>query len=129
MKVTLLDSLFAKCVKLEMGAVYQEYGERTYLFGNCEYCGEFLMLQCSHFHGRVRLTTRWYEDNISVICGACHKMFEEHPDLHTEWFKKRLGSGRFEKLSIRAMKTIKELSIDKEQLTKDLKERIRILEG
>ena len=129
MKLTPLDSLFAKYIKLKSGAEYQEYDGRKYLFGNCEYCGQWAILQCSHLHGRARRTTRYDEDNVSSICGGCHKYLDDHPPAHVDWFKKRLGSDKFEQLSIRSEKTIKELSIDYDALEQEFKEGIRKLEG
>jgi len=127
-KETPLDIIFAKCIKLKIGAEYQEYNSRKYLFGNCEYCGQWEMLQCSHFHSRVRLTTRFDEENVSALCGGCHKNMEEHPDDHNDWFKKRLGSDRFEKLSIRAHMTIKDLPIDQKKLLAYYKKKIKEME-
>jgi len=50
----------------------------------------------------------------------------ENPHIHTDWFKKRLGSERFENLNIRSNTIIK---IDRDKIESDLKERIKLLEG
>ena len=84
--------------------------------GVCEYCGEKKSLQCSHFHGRRKLSTRYDPENCCGICFSCHQYFHEHPNIHTEFFKKRLGSERFEQLNIRANMIKKMSKLDKENL-------------
>ena len=130
MKITVEDSLFAKYIKLKIGAVYQEDDNgKNFLFGNCEHCGQWKVLECSHLHSRVRKTTRFDEENVAALCGGCHKYLGEHPPAHTSFFKQRLGSDRLEKLEIRSNMTIKDLPYDKKELRKDLKAKIRRLEG
>ncbi len=121
MKTSLEDRLFSKYIRLKAG-------------WRCEACGQYIgesnrNLHCAHFHGRKRLTTRWDEDNAASLCGGCHQDFDDHPDMKNDWFRKRLGSERFEELGIRARKTIKEIPLDRKELKADLKEKIRQLEG
>ncbi len=97
----------------------------------CEYCGKYVgfkRLQCSHFFGRRRKSIRYDLDNCSALCMSCHMFLGENPYLHTEWFKKRLGSGKFEELSIRAIKIVRLTKEDKEKIKEDLKEKIKLLE-
>lgn len=98
--------------------------------GGCEYCGRgtsnYLDLDCSHFIKRWKLSTRFDIDNASGICRDCHRFLESNPYQHTEFFKKRLGSDRFEKLNIRAETICKP---DLEKITLDLKEKIKLLGG
>jgi len=50
----------------------------------------------------------------------------ENPYIHTEWFKKRLGSERFEQLNILANTVHK---VDEMDIRDKLKEKIKLLEG
>lgn len=73
----------------------------------CEKCGKIYPpgarnLQCSHFFGRRKKSTRFDPDNASGLCFACHQRFTEHPLEHVKWFEKRLGQKRFEALTLRA---------------------------
>jgi len=72
--------------------------------GYCERCGRFYgydgwkKLQCSHYIGRSKRSTRWDEDNACALCFGCHQYFTSHPYEHTEWFKKRIGQEKFDSL-------------------------------
>lgn len=124
-KLDKLDILFSKVVR--MRAIADT--------GGCEYCGtqkypitkedgtEFpawKQLHCSHYVGRRHRGTRWDLDNASGICFPCHIRLGGLPFVHTEWFKKRLGSKKFDELNIRAETIAK--NIDKEALKASLKE-------
>lgn len=108
-----IDKLFSRFIRLRAG-------------GRCEYCRQVKPLQCSHYHGRRKRSTRWFEDNCSALCFSCHIYLGENPYQHTEWIKKRLGSERFELLNIRAETTC--TKPDKEAIKRDLKEKISMLE-
>jgi len=59
------------------------------------------------------------------LCFSCHQYLGGNPYIHTEWFKGRLGSERFEQLNIQAEMIVK---VDKERIQKDLEEKIKLLE-
>ena len=64
--------------------------------GICERCGSrkgWDKLQCSHFFGRAKKSTRWDEENASALCFGCHQYFTSHPLEHADWFQARLGEG------------------------------------
>ena len=115
-KIDPLDILFSRLV-------------RTLANGKCEFCGnpkEMGKLQCSHYHGRRKKSVRWDLENACGICFSCHQHFGENPYVHTEWFKKRLGSERFEQLNIRAETT--HPKPDKEAIKEYLEKRLGIEE-
>ncbi len=119
MKVTPEDALFSKYVRLLADGV-------------CEYCGRTVghqKLHCSHFHGRRKLSTRHDPDNVSAICGGCHTYFHDNPNIHTEFFQKKLGSSRYEELNIRAQTILKRTTVNKKELRADLRSRIKRLEA
>lgn len=108
-----LDVLFSRLVRLLAD-------------GKCEYCGLTKRLECSHFHGRRKRSTRWDISNAAGLCFSCHNYLQENPYQHTEWFKKRLGSEKFEALNVRAEMIVKP---DKAKIEADLREGIRLLGG
>lgn len=113
-KLNPLDILFSKYVRLKAGGV-------------CEYCGRTTTLQCSHYHGRRKRILRWDEENVSAVCFSCHMYLGENPYQHTEFFKKRLGTDRFEKLNIRAETT--HPKPDLVAIMAQLKEKIKLQES
>ncbi len=114
-RIDKLDVLFSKFIRLRAG-------------GKCEYCGKpTKRLQCSHFHGRRKRSTRYDPANACGLCFSCHQYLGEHPNIHTEFFKKRLGTERFEELNIRA--GIIPAKLDKEKVEAGLLDKIQLLEG
>jgi len=107
-----LDKLFSLYIRTKAGGV-------------CEYCARMGRLEASHFHGRRKGSTRYDEDNVVALCHSCHMYLQEHPNIHSEWFQKRLGSERYELLNIRAQQIVK---VDKETLKKEFQEKIKQLE-
>jgi len=115
-KLDKLDVLFSKIVRLRAG-------------GYCEHCGQykgFKGLQCSHFFGRRRKSVRYDIENAAGLCFSCHSYLGENPYVHTEWFKKRLGSERFERLSIRAEMIVKP---DRHAIEAELRNILKTMEG
>lgn len=112
-RVDPLDRLFSSYIRIKAGGV-------------CEYCGRMGRVETSHFHGRRKGSTRYDEDNVVALCHSCHMYLQEHPNIHSEWFEKRLGSERYELLNIRAQKIIK---VGKEALKREFTEKIRRLEN
>ena len=112
-KIDPLDVLFSRFVRLRAGGV-------------CEYCEKPKKLQCSHFHGRRKKSVRWDGGNAAGLCFSCHQYLGENPYVHTEWFKRHLGSEKFEALNIRANISWKP---DRDKLEAELKDKIKLLEG
>ena len=70
---------------------------------------------------------RYDPDNACGLDFACHQYLGSNPYAHTEFFKKRLGSERFEELNIRA--EITPAKLDKDKVEATLLDKIKILEG
>lgn len=94
----------------------------------CEYCGQKGKVEVSHFHGRRKWITRLDEENVAVLCSGCHQRFHEHPDLHTEFFKKRLGSERLDALRARCEIVKQRKKCDDREIEAALKAKIKLLE-
>lgn len=72
--------------------------------GGCERCGHpytWMKLQCCHFHGRVKRSVRWDEDNAIGLCFGCHQYLDSHPLEKVEFFQQKLD-GVFDLLNVRA---------------------------
>jgi len=128
-----LDDLFSQVVRM---SVYSD-GEAS-----CEYCGRvyhdtvkdngetfeaWKHLECSHFKGRRRVSTRHDLDNCAALCKSCHRFLGENPDTHTAFFKKRLGSDKYDNLQARANTICKLSKADKEEIKARLKSKLAIL--
>lgn len=59
-------------------------------------------LDCSHFWGRGRESTRFDPFNCVALCRACHQYFTSYPAEHDAWYRKRLGDQQFKLLMVRA---------------------------
>lgn len=110
--------------------VFSEYIRKRAVFNTlgCEFCGSqraWDRLQCSHFHGRRSRMTRYDPENACGLCFTCHIFLGEHPNIHSEFFKKRLGSDGFEQLNIRANQICKMTEEMKDRIGASLKAQIK----
>jgi len=95
-------------LKIEpLDKLVSEYVRRRAIerIGGCERClsgkTDYKQLQCSHFHGRAKKSTRHDEDNLAGLCAGCHMYLTAHPLEHVEWFKNHLGQEAFDLLNSR----------------------------
>lgn len=51
----------------------------------CRRCGSQSGLQCSHFQGRRKESTRFDPDNADCLCFGCHAYFTANPYEHVQW--------------------------------------------
>ena len=59
-------------------------------------------LHCSHFWGRARKSTRFDSKNCIALCHGCHSFFTANPELHRQFYLKRIGQKEYDALMIRA---------------------------
>jgi len=79
--------------------------------------------QCSHYIGRgAGSSLRWFPDNLTALCGSCHRFFGNDPDEHTAFIKKLLGDVRFEELKTRKHKTMKYTKPEKREMAAHYRE-------
>ena len=98
---------------------------RTRAGSVCEYCGNiWRQLHAYHFHGRKKASTRLDEENVACLCSTCHSDFHTHPNIHTDWMKKRLGSAKYELLNIRAEQYMKMGKLDIKERAEYYKKRL-----
>lgn len=96
-KIRTADKHFSKCIRERAG-------------WKCERCGSQHQentqgLHCSHFHGRGKWATRFDPDNCEALCYGCHSYMEQHPVLHEQRIRKKLGEGLFQILLEKARST------------------------
>lgn len=58
-------------------------------------------LHCSHYFSRAYNVTRYYPDNLSSLCGACHDELGKDPGLHDAFVRNKLGDVRMSELRFR----------------------------
>jgi hypothetical protein len=105
----------------------------------CERCGKDFSedrqkLHASHFIGRGNKNVRWNLDNAAALCGGmapwglygCHKEFTEDALAHYEFFRKRLGTRKLNKLKRESHEFFK--GKDEMEIRKSLKEELRKLQ-
>lgn len=61
----------------------------------------YMLLQCAHFYGRAKKSTRYDPDNAFGLCGACHIYFTSHPAEFVQWFIEKKGSMVYDLLQVR----------------------------
>jgi len=93
-KIRPVDTLFSKYIR-----------ERANW--KCEVCGrdysqEHQKLDCCHYKGRGRESTRFDPQNCIAACKGCHWKFHEDKRLHDEFMLKRLGQRDFDLLVLRS---------------------------
>ena len=87
----------------------------------CQLCHSAKSSQVHHFKGRRHQGVRFDQDNIWVVCFACHRRFEEDPDLGVVMQKKRLGKG-YDAFIVRANMVVRRRDVDRELLKMYLKQ-------
>jgi len=112
-KVDPLDVLFSQVVRARANYT-------------CEYCGQSgKKMECSHFHSRRKRSVRYDLGNCACLCFSCHTYLGGNPYVHTEWFKKRLGSKRFEQLNIRAETLVRYSKTERDELKVQLQAQLK----
>ena len=114
-KVTLLDKLFSRYVRLLSG-------------GYCKRCGQYkgMKLHNAHFHSRRKHSVRWDIENTAPLCYGCHSHLDGNPFVKIEFFLELLGQERFNQLNERAENLAK---VDKEALKREFQEKIKQLDN
>lgn len=100
----------------------------------CQWCGRqysqddnLMGLHVSHFKGRRKKSVRYDEENTCLLCFGCHNHVHDNPEEHTDFFKKRLGSDAFDALILRANRPLPMTKSVKQEIKKELEEKIRRL--
>lgn len=121
MKLTKIDKVFSLLVRLLAGR-------------RCERCGTVYPegkrgLHCSHYMGRTNYSTRWLVDNCDALCYGCHAYFEDRKQTeYRDWKIKKHGLEHVQRIENKSREIKKWTPKEKEQLYKDIKESLALLE-
>lgn len=117
---------------------------RKYIYlisdGYCRRCGERVgveWIEAAHMFRRSRKTVRWDLRNVYPLCKdnpitgrkGCHGIVDSDPLELTNFMYQVMTPKEISELQVIANKTLKDYPIDREQIKKDLKEKVRMLEG
>jgi len=112
-----LDDAWSLLVKLEAGF-------------KCEYCGTDKNLNSHHIYSRSNRSVRWDESNGVCLCVAHHTFssgFSAHktPLEFVYWLEEEYGKVYMDELRLKANSTKKWMKYEKEELLKELNEKIQ----
>ena len=111
-----LDDAWSLLVKLEAGF-------------KCEYCGTDKNLNSHHIYSRSNRSVRWDESNGVCLCVAHHTFssgFSAHktPLEFVYWLEEEYGKVYMDELRLKANSTKKWMKYEKEELLKELNDKI-----
>ena len=92
-----------------------------YKYFKCPTCGRILPFEkadCSHFHSRRHLGTRYDEDNCHAECRACNRFSADHLIGYERYLIAKIGQQRFDMLKVKAASTTKMSDFEYKELIK-----------
>lgn len=84
----------------------------------------------SHFISRKYNSVRFFPDNLTCLCGACHDLLGKDPYEHAKFMETKLGLVRLEELRQRKQRVVRYRNGDKAEMRKHYRgelERLRDL--
>jgi hypothetical protein len=106
--------------------------------GYCKRCKKYVgeeNISTAHLFRRWRKTVRWDLRNVAPLCDnppqgmMCHKIVDNDPIEMSSFIYEILSSDDIADLQRLANTTIREYPIDREQIKRELKEKIALLDG
>ena len=101
-------------LKRKMDKVFSEWIRRRWIgaYGRamCVSCGMVAFwksMHCGHFVSRVRLATRWDEENCAVQCPRCNIFLAGNAVGYARWLENRYGPSIFAALDERSKQPTK----------------------
>lgn len=89
-----------KALKRKLDLAFSKYMRQKY--PACQHCRKRDNLQIHHIYSRKNLSVRWDEDNIVVVCPACHFYFHQHPIEFVRFLEKVKGKRKLKELEKKA---------------------------
>ena len=96
--------------------------------GYCKRCKQFGYIEVAHMYKRGRKTVRWDLRNVYPLCVDCHQLVDNDMIEKTSFMYELLSPKEISELQLIANMTLKTYPVDREQIKKDLKEKIKELE-
>lgn len=81
----------------------------------------------SHFKSRSYSSTRYFPDNLTALCAACHDYFGKHPDEHTDFIRGLLGEVRYDMLRDRNRQVYRYRAADKKAMKEHYRSELKRL--
>lgn len=78
-----------KSLKRKLDILFSQYMRKK--IGECQFCRKKDNLQIHHIYSRNRLSVRWDENNILVLCPQCHFWAHQNPVEFVERLHLLLG--------------------------------------
>ena len=94
-----------KSAKNKLDKIFAEYIRCR--DGRCVVCGSVNHLQCGHYLGRRKLSTRWDEENCNCQCAGCNMKHNENAVPYTKIMIQKYGKAIVEKLDAKYNENIK----------------------
>ena len=114
-----LDKEFSLFIRLRDS---KAYGFKAFKCISCGQIKPFEKADCGHYYSRVKMSTRFDEDNAHAECAACNRFRADHLDGYRENLIKKIGQPRFDVLRYRSNQTKKWSAFELESLIKYYKE-------
>lgn len=114
-----LDKEFSLFIRLRDS---KAFGFKAFKCISCGQIKPFEKADCGHYYSRVKMSTRFDEDNAHAECSFCNRYRADHLDGYRENLIKKIGQPRFDVLRYRSNQTKKWSAFELEQLIKYYKE-------
>lgn len=114
-----LDKEFSLFIRLRDS---KAFGFKAFKCISCGQIKPFDKADCGHYYSRVRMSTRFDEDNAHAECSFCNRYRADHLDGYRENLIKKIGQPRFDVLRYRSNQTKKWSAFELESLIKYYKE-------
>ena len=114
-----LDKEFSLFIRLRDS---KAFGFKAFKCISCGQIKPFEKADCGHYYSRVKMSTRFDEDNAHAECSACNRYRADHLDGYRENLIKKIGQPRFDVLRYRSNQTKKWSAFELESLIKYYKE-------
>jgi len=102
---------------------------------HCERCRKYFHeghrggLECSHYYGRSKNSTRQYPDNLTSFCTGCHMhLGKRDRGAYEDFIRKELGPDRFDALVRRANTVYKITKVEKEDRYQHYKAQLKYMQ-
>lgn len=114
-----LDKEFSLFIRLRDS---KAFGFKAFKCISCGQIKPFEKADCGHYYSRVKMSTRFDEDNAHAECSFCNRYRADHLDGYRENLIKKIGQPRFDVLRYRSNQTKKWSAFELEALIKYYKE-------
>lgn len=114
-----LDKEFSMFIRLRDS---KAFGFKAFKCISCGQIKPFAKADCGHYFSRVKMSTRFDEDNANAECSSCNRFKADHLEGYRENLIKKIGQPRFDVLRYRSNQTKKWSAFELESLIKYYKE-------